>query len=105
MAARLRELGELRVLDAASKEPRPLQSDLSVVEGLARFGGAFTPECVAAAPRLRVVGGGTDNGGFGLPVEALAARQIPFTDATRAGGQSVAEVARGLVLGALRQIP
>ena len=81
------------------------QADLSEVWGLAWFGGAFTPECVAAAPRLRAVGGITDNSGYGLPVAALAAREIPFIDATRAWAQSVAEVALGLALGALRQIP
>jgi phosphoglycerate dehydrogenase-like enzyme len=105
MTARLSELGELRVLNAASKEPLHRQMDLSEVWGLAWFGGALTPECVAAAPRLRVVGGITDNGGFGLPVEALASREIPFIDATRAWGQSVAELALGLALGGLRQIP
>jgi len=105
MIARLSELGELRVLNAASKELLHRQADLSEVWGLAWFGGAFTAECVAAAPRLRVVGGITDNAGYGLPVEALAARESPFIDATRAWGQSVAEVALALALGALRQIP
>jgi phosphoglycerate dehydrogenase-like enzyme len=89
----------------ATKEPLYRQADLSEVWGVAWFGGALTPECVAAAPRLRAVGGITDNSGYGLPVEALAAREIPFIDATRAWGQSVAEVALGLALGALRQIP
>jgi D-3-phosphoglycerate dehydrogenase len=35
----------------------------------------------------------------------MTARGIPFIDATRAWGQSVAETALGLALGALRQIP
>lgn len=104
MAARLSELGEVHILKA-SKEPLHRQADLREVWGLVWFGGAFTPECVAAAPRLRAVGGITDNGGYGLPVEALAARGIPFIDATRAWAQSVGETALGLALGALRQIP
>src|SRR4051794_12279195 len=44
---RLSELGEVRVLSAASKEPLHRQTDLSEVCGLAWFGGALTPECVA----------------------------------------------------------
>lgn len=104
MQARLSELGEVRVLEA-SREPLHRQADLGEVWGIAWFGGSLTPECVAAAPRLRVVGGITDNSGYGLPVAALAAREVPFIDATRAWGQSVAEVALGLALGALRQIP
>jgi phosphoglycerate dehydrogenase-like enzyme len=104
MVARLGEFGEVHVLNA-SCEPLHRQADLGEVWGLVWFGGAFTPECVAAAPRLRAVGGITDNSGYGLPVEALAAREIPFIDATRAWAPSVAETALGLALGALRQIP
>src|SRR5437588_9395878 len=102
MIARLSELGEVRVLSAARGEPLHRQTDLSEVWGLVWFGGAFTPECVTAAPRLQAVGGITDNRGHGLPWEALAQRRIPFTDATRAWAQSVAETALGLALGALR---
>jgi D-3-phosphoglycerate dehydrogenase len=104
MAARLSELGEVQILNA-TREPLHRQTDLSRVWGLAWFGGAFTPECVAAAPNLQAVGGMTDNSGYGLPQEAMAQRGIPFTDATRAWAQSVAEIAIGLALGALRQIP
>jgi phosphoglycerate dehydrogenase-like enzyme len=104
MLARLAELGEVQKLEV-TREPLHRQADLSDVWGLAWFGGALTPECVAAAPRLRVVGGMTDNGGYGLPVAALAERGIPFIDATRAWGPSVAETALALALGALRQIP
>jgi D-3-phosphoglycerate dehydrogenase len=105
MITRLGELGEVRVIEATRDEPLHRQADLSDIWGLAWFGGAFTAECVAAAPRLRAVGGITDNSGRGLPLEALAARQIPFIDATRAWGQSVGETALALALDALRQIP
>jgi D-3-phosphoglycerate dehydrogenase len=105
MVARLGALGEVRVIETKRDEPLHRQADLSEVWGLAWFGGTFTPECVAAAPRLRAVGGNTDNSGHGLPRAALAEREIPFIDATRAWGQSVAEIALGLALGALRQIP
>ena len=73
MVARLSELGEVRVLNA-TKEPLHQQADLGEVWGLIWFGGAFTPECVAAAPRLRAVGGITDNAGYGLPVQRLSRR-------------------------------
>jgi phosphoglycerate dehydrogenase-like enzyme len=105
MLTRLRELGKVRVLSPASKEPLHQQTDLSEIWGLAAFGGALTPECIAAAPSLRAIGGMTDNTGHGLPAAEMAAREIPFIDATRAWGQSVAEIALGLALGALRQIP
>jgi phosphoglycerate dehydrogenase-like enzyme len=105
MVSRLGELGEVRVVEATRDEPLPWQADLADVVGIAWFGGALTAECVAAAPHLRAVGGMTDNSGHGLPLAALAERQIPFIDATRAWGQSVAETALGLALGALRQIP
>src|SRR5947209_4010667 len=104
MIARLGELGEVRELNPAKDEPLHRQADLSEVWGLVWFGGRFTPECVAAAPRLRAVGGMTDNSGHGVPLAALAARGISFIDSTRAWSQSVAEVALGLALGALRQI-
>jgi D-3-phosphoglycerate dehydrogenase len=105
LVARLSELGEVRILPTRREEPLHRQTDLSEVWGLAWFGGAFTPQCVAAAPRLRAVGGNTDNSGHGLPWDALVRRGIPFTDTTQAWGQSVAEIALGLALGALRQIP
>jgi phosphoglycerate dehydrogenase-like enzyme len=105
MLARLGELGEVRVIEATREEPLHRQADMAEVWGLAWFGGALTAECVAAAPRLRAVGGITDNSGHGLPREAMVQRDIPFIDATRAWGQSVAETALGLALGALRQIP
>jgi D-3-phosphoglycerate dehydrogenase len=104
MIARLSELGEVRVLNV-TREPLHSQADLSEVWGLAWFGGALTAECVAAAPRLRAMGGMTDNSGHGLPWEAMTERGITFTDSTRAWGQSVGETALGLALGALRQIP
>jgi phosphoglycerate dehydrogenase-like enzyme len=105
MMARLGELGEVRVIEAARDEPLHRQVDLADVWGIAWFGGALMAECVAAAPRLRAIGGMTDNSGRGLPWEAMTGRGIPFIDATRAWGQSVAETALGLALGALRQIP
>ncbi|MEJ7664496.1 MAG: hypothetical protein WKG07_35780 [Hymenobacter sp.] len=51
------------------------------------------------------MGCNTDNTGRGLPLDALRARNIPVIDTTRAWGQSVAEVAFGLALSALRRIP
>ncbi len=105
MVVRLGELGEVRVVAARRDEPLHRQADLSEVWGIAWFGGALTADCIAAAPRLRAIGGITDNSGHGLPWAAMTERGITFTDATRAWGQSVSETALGLALGALRQIP
>jgi phosphoglycerate dehydrogenase-like enzyme len=107
MEARLRDLGELRVIEVEREMPLHQQADLSDVWGLVwlGYGARFTEACVAAAPQLRAVGGMTDNSGHGVPIDALAERSIPFIETTRAWGQSVAETALGLALGALRQIP
>jgi D-3-phosphoglycerate dehydrogenase len=105
LVERLGGLGEVRIVHAAREEALHRQVDFTDVWGLVWFGGALTGECVAAAPGLRVVGGITDNAGFGLPMDALAASGIVVIDATRAWAQSVGETALGLAIGALRQIP
>jgi len=105
MVARLSELGTLTVLNADQAGAIHQQADLSAVDGLAQFGGRLTPACIAHAPQLRVVGALTDGTGYGLPLQALAARQIPIIESTRAWGQSVAECAFALALCALRRIP
>jgi D-3-phosphoglycerate dehydrogenase len=102
---RLSALGEVEVVSLAGDAALGEQTDLRVVDAVALFGGRLTEACVAAAPALRAVGCNTDNTGRGLPLEALRARGIPVIDTTRAWGQSVAEVALGLALSALRRIP
>lgn len=105
LRSRLGDLGEVREVEAGRDEPLHTLASLEEVWGIAWFGGRVTPEGIAAAPRLHALGGMTDNSGWGLPWPAMAERGIGFIDATRAWGQSVAEVALGLALGALRQIP
>jgi D-3-phosphoglycerate dehydrogenase len=105
LVERLSELGSVQILNAARDEPLHRQADLSEIWGIAWFGGALTPECVAAAPRLQAVGGITDTAGYGLPLEALTRRGIVVIDATQAWAPSVSETALGLAMGALRQIP
>jgi phosphoglycerate dehydrogenase-like enzyme len=107
LVERLAQLGEVRVLTTRSDMPLSEQAPLGDVDAIALLAGShlLTQACVVAAPRLRALGGVWDNSGGRLPVEALFERQIPLIDATRAWGQSVAETALGLALGALRQIP
>jgi phosphoglycerate dehydrogenase-like enzyme len=107
LVERLSRLGEVRVLTTRSDGPLSEQTALGDVDAIALFAGSelLTPACVAAAPRLRAVGGNWDNSGGRLPLDALFEREIPIIDTTRAWGQSVAETALGLALGALRQIP
>jgi len=102
---RLSALGEVEVVPLAGESPLSEATDLSAVDAVALFGGRLSAACVGAAPALRAVGCNTDNTGRGLPLEALRARGIPVIDTTRAWGQSVAEVALGLALSALRRIP
>jgi len=104
---RLAALGEVRVLMAPAEMPLSEQAPLGDVDAIALFAGSslLTPACLAAAPRLRAVGGVWDNSGGRLPLDELFERQIAIIDATRAWGQSVAETALGLALCALRQIP
>jgi D-3-phosphoglycerate dehydrogenase len=101
---RLSEIGELRVLPATAA-PLSEQTSLKDVAAIAHFGGKITPECVAAAPGLRAVGGVWDNAGHGLPVAELFAQDVTLVDATRAWAPSVAETALALALCSLRQIP
>jgi D-3-phosphoglycerate dehydrogenase len=102
---RLSPSGAVRVVQLTRDEPLSARVDLREVDAIALFGGRLTDACVAGAPRLKAVGGNTDNTGRGLPLAALAARSIPVIDTTRAWGQSVAEVALALALAGLRRIP
>ncbi|HEX2032725.1 MAG TPA: NAD(P)-dependent oxidoreductase [Chloroflexota bacterium] len=105
LVERLAALGEVEVVSAERDQALSTLTDLQAVDGVALFGGRLTEDCVARAPRLRMVGCNTDNTGRGLPLDALRERGIPVVDTTRAWGQSVAEVALGLALSALRRIP
>jgi D-3-phosphoglycerate dehydrogenase len=106
-AARLEALGRVTVLNNDVQTPVSEQMDLRNVDGILLFSGGpqLTDACVAAAPRLRMVGAVADNAGFGLPVEALFARDIPIIDSTRGWAQSVAELGICLALSALRRVP
>lgn len=105
LVERLGPLGEVTVCSAEPTTPLHEVADLRDVVGLAWFGGQVTEATIDAAPRLRMIGGVTDNAGFGLPIERLATREITLIDATRAWAPSVAEVALALALSALRRIP
>ena len=103
MVARLDELGTTVILNTDTKDPIHQQIELDAVVGIARFGGSLTAQCIAAAPKLRVIGTMDDNSGKGVPFDLLQARNIPVIEATRAWAQSVAECAFGLALAALRR--
>ena len=105
LVERLGNSGEVEVRVVESGRAIDEVVDLQCVDGLAWFGGQITEATLAAAPRLRMIGGVTDNAGFGLPLPALAARNVTLIDATRAWAPSVAEVALALTLSALRRIP
>ncbi len=102
---RLQALGELRVITLEREQPLHEATDLADATGIAWFGGRFSADSLAAAPRLRAVGANTDNTGHGLPFDELEARGIPVVETTRAWGQSVAELALALALCALRRVP
>lgn len=101
---RLAQIGGVRTICVEESVPLSEQVALEEVEAIAHFGGRLTPVCVLAAPRLKVIGGVWDNGGFGLPLEALFSRGVALVDATRAWAPSVAETALALALCALRRI-
>ena len=103
MVNRLEELGVTLVLNTNSRDPIHEQVDLSETIGISHFGGNLTEACIAAAPKLKVLGAMTDNSGHGIPYEALQARGIPVIESTRAWSQSVAECAFGLALSSLRR--
>ncbi|MGI8914873.1 MAG: NAD(P)-dependent oxidoreductase [Chloroflexota bacterium] len=105
LCARLAETGEVQVAKVERDQSVEQVADLGSITGIAWFGGRFTSDTLDAAFSLRVVGCNTDNTGHGLPLVELAARGIPVIDTTRAWGQSVAELALGLALAALRRIP
>lgn len=107
VVARLGELGTVTVLNNDIQTPAHEQADLSAVEGIVIFSGGavLTDACIAAAPRLRMVGAVADNAGFGLPVQALFDRKVPIIDGTRGWAQSVAEIGLCLALSALRRVP
>ncbi len=103
MVSRLEELGITLVLNTDSRDPIHEQIDLNETIGISHFGGNLTEACIAAAPKLKVLGAMTDNSGHGIPYQALQARGIPVIESTRAWAQSVAECAFGLALSALRR--
>lgn len=105
LVERLRPHGDVVVRVAEPGAPLHEVADLREVVGLAWFGGLVTEATIDAAPRLRMIGGVTDNAGFGLPLDRLAYREIYLIDATRAWAPSVAEVALALALNGLRRIP
>ncbi|MBM3262615.1 MAG: hypothetical protein FJY97_04205 [candidate division Zixibacteria bacterium] len=103
---RLGALGRVSIVNDDTGAPLSSLASLDDVDGIAYFGGpTLTDACVAAAPRLKMVGAVADNGGFGLPVEALFARHIPIIDSTRGWAPSVAELGLCLALCALRRVP
>ncbi|MDA1191473.1 MAG: NAD(P)-dependent oxidoreductase [Candidatus Poribacteria bacterium] len=105
MVKRLEALGTLKILNSTEDAPIHEQIDVSDVDGIAYYGGGkFTAETVAAAPKLKMVSANTDNGGYGLPLDALHERDIAIIETTRAWAQSVAECAFGLALMSLRSM-
>ncbi len=106
LMARLKELGEVAVVQAEQGVPLGETADLGRAEAIALFGGRLTGACVRGAPYLKAVGGVLDNWEHGhLSVDLLFERDIPIVDATRAWAPSVAECTLGLALCALRRIP
>ena len=105
LVERLGKSGEVAVRVVESGVAIAEVVNLEFVDGLAWFGGQVTEATLAAAPHLRMIGGVTDNAGFGLPWPALTERQVTLIDATRAWAPSVAEVALALALNGLRRIP
>ena len=103
MVRRLEELGITLVLNNSSRDPIHEQVDLSETVGISHFGGNLTEACIAAAPKLKVLGAMTDNSGHGIPYKVLQERGIPVIESTRAWSQSVAECAFGLALSSLRR--
>ena len=103
MVRRLEELGATLVLNTSSRDPIHEQIDLSETVGISHFGGNLTEACIAAAPKLKVLGAMTDNSGHGIPYKMLQERGIPVIESTRAWSQSVAECAFGLALSSLRR--
>ncbi|MXZ01202.1 hypothetical protein F4Y93_11355 [Candidatus Poribacteria bacterium] len=103
MVHRLEKLGITLVLNTHSRDPIHEQVDLSETVGISHFGGNLTEACIAAAPKLRVLGAMTDNSGHGIPYKVLQERGIPVIESTRAWSQSVAECAFGLALSSLRR--
>ena len=103
MVRRLEALGVTLVLNNSSRDPIHEQVDLSETVGISHFGGNLTEACIAAAPKLKVLGAMTDNSGHGIPYKVLQERGIPVIESTRAWSQSVAECAFGLALSSLRR--
>lgn len=79
-------------------------ADWPNIDAVALFAGDLNESILDRAPRLRAVGGITDAMGPGC-FALLAARGIPFIDATAAWAPSVAECGFGLMLSALRRLP
>lgn len=101
----LSKIGEVRILNGNRNLPLEAQIDARDVTGIVEMGGgSIGTTTLAAMPKLRMIGGVFDNAAFDLPVTELARRDIPIVDATRAWGQSVAEIALCLALNGLRRV-
>ncbi|MBI3911413.1 MAG: hypothetical protein HY320_10835 [Armatimonadetes bacterium] len=101
----LAPLGDIRLLDLTGQENAVLSQILPLadVDAIALYAGRLTADCVAAAPRLRLVGGIFDNRAYRVDYRSLQARGVPLVDTTRGWAQSVAETGLSLMLACLRQ--
>ena len=77
MVSRLEELGVTLVLNTDSKDPIHEQIDLSETVGISHFGGNLTEACIAAAPKLKVLGAMTDNSGSRYPISGTSGTRYP----------------------------
>ena len=75
MVTRLDELGTTVVLNTDTKDPIHQQIELDDVVGIACFGGSLTAECIAAPPKLRVIGTRGDNSGKGVPFRPASGKK------------------------------
>lgn len=105
LVEQLSKMGEVRVLNGNKNLPLEAQIDVHDVTGIIEMGGSsIGTTTLDAMPMLQMIGGVFDNAAYDLPVTELALRDIPIIDATRAWGQSVAEIALCLALNGLRRV-
>jgi phosphoglycerate dehydrogenase-like enzyme len=105
LEARLKEFGELEIVQVERGQAVGEATDMSEVNAIALFSGKVTEACVAAAPKLKAVGGVWDNSGHhNLAVDPMFERGVTIVDATRAWAPSVAEITLALALNGLRRI-
>ena len=105
LTERLKDLGELEVVQVERGMGVGEVTDLSEVEAIALFAGKISEACVAGAPHLKAVGGVWDNSGHhALAVDSLFERGVRIVDATRAWAPSVAEITLSLALNGLRRV-